>query len=129
MLSICNTVDAKGVENCTVSGKDLGQKASFLEDQNGICNMLGEYSTMAAQVVDAGDHHVLHVRYNYSYGEVHQVDISFTVGTDRAPRPLLTEADGVYSVSWAGLATNPPLPAPAPPPPPPTPAPETYLCQ
>ena len=44
-----------------------------------------DYNSIAAQVVAEGSHHVLHVRYNYSYAGLNEVDISFTAGTDTAP--------------------------------------------
>ena len=132
-MSICQAVGDKGAENCTSgTGTDAAQKAAFIEDENGICAELGDYNSMAAQVVAEGNHHVLHVRYNYSYAGLNEVDISFTTGTDTAPNPMLTQADGVYSVSWAGLTSEPPLPAPPPPPrppPPPPPPTQTYTCQ
>lgn len=132
-LSICDTVGTAGAQNCTVNS-DLGQTASFLADVGGICEALGDYNTMAAEVVAEGDHHVLHVRYNHTYGGVNQVVISFTAGSATAPGPALTQADGLYNVSWAGLTAEPPLPPPPPPPnptPPPTPPPhaKTYECQ
>lgn len=81
------------------------------------------------------DHNVLHVRYNHTYGEAYEVVISFTVGTATAPEPVLTATGDLYSVSWAGLSADPPVPPPAPPPPPtptpppPTPPTKTYQCQ
>ena len=132
ILSICDTVGTAGTQNCTVNG-DVGQTASFLANEGGICEALGDYSTMAAEVVvEESGHHVLHVRYNHSYGSVNQVVISFTTGSATAPGPALTQTDGLYNVSWAGLTGEPPLPPPPAPPsptPPPTPPSPTYMCQ
>ena len=126
LLSICAplgpTVQTNGT--CPYNGADLAQKASFARI-GGTCEELGDTATMAAEIVVDGDHRVLVVRYNYTYGAAKKVTIAFAKGTDHAPKVVagasvtVKSADS-FAIDWDGLAEDPPVPTP-PVPPPPTP--------